>query len=110
MYGFLALIAGINFITVMEMSIVMTYFMLCAENYQWWWRSFLVGSSSAFWIFLYSVYYFLTKLQIEGFVSTLLFFAYSGLACVVYGLLMGTIGFFATYAFVRKIYGAIKAD
>lgn len=35
----------------------------------------------------------------------MLFFAYSFLACLVYGLLTGTIGFLAAYAFVRRIYG-----
>ncbi|KAH0606683.1 uncharacterized protein H6S33_003517 [Morchella sextelata] len=110
MYGFLALIAGINVVTVIEITIVTTYFQLCSENYNWWWRSFLVGAGSAVWIFLYSAWYFMTKLHIEGFVSSLLFFSYSFLACVVYGLLLGTIGFLSTYAFVRRIYGAIKAD
>lgn len=52
----------------------------------------------------------MTRLHIEGFVSGLLFFSYSFLACLVYGLLVGTIGFLSTYAFVRRIYGAIKAD
>ena len=42
--------------------------------------------------------------------NSLLFFAYSGLACLVYGLLMGTVGFLTAYAFVRRIYGAIKVD
>jgi len=110
MYGFLGLIFGILVITVIEITIVMTYFLLCAENYNWWWRSFLVGSGSAFWIFLYSMWYFWSKLKVQGFVSGLLFFAYSGLACTVYGVLLGTIGFLSSYAFVRRIYGAIKAD
>ncbi|KAA8903594.1 hypothetical protein FN846DRAFT_953893 [Sphaerosporella brunnea] len=110
MFGFLGLIAGVLILTVMEISIITTYFMLCAENWQWWWRSFLVGAGSAFWVFLYSGWYYWTRLAVHGWVSGLLFFAYSALACCVYGVLVGTMGFLASYAFVRKIYGAIKAD
>lgn len=40
----------------------------------------------------------------------MLFFSYSFLASVVYGLLTGTIGFLTAYAFVRRIYSAIKVD
>lgn len=45
------------------------------------------------------------RLHITGFVSSMLFFAYSFLACLVYGLLTGSIGFLAAYMFVRRIYG-----
>jgi transmembrane 9 superfamily protein 2/4 len=45
-----------------------------------------------------------SQLQISGFVSSLLFFSYSFLACAVYGLLTGTVGFLTAYAFVRRMY------
>lgn len=108
MYGFLGMSAFILILTVVEITIVMSYFLLCAENYRWWWRSFLVGSGSSVWIFLYSVWYFWNKLHVQGFVSALLFFVYSGLACAVYGVLLGTVGFLGSYAFVRRIYGYAK--
>lgn len=107
MFGFLGLIAGVLLLTVMEISIVATYFLLCAENWQWWWRSFLVGAGSAVWVFIYSGWYYWTALSIKGWVSGLLFFAYSALACCVYGVLVGTVGFLASYTFVRKIYGFV---
>jgi transmembrane 9 superfamily protein 2/4 len=56
------------------------------------------------------VYYYMFKLHISGLVSSMLFFAYSFMACGVYGLLSGTVGFLSAYAFVRRIYGAIKVD
>ncbi len=75
------------------------------QNHHWWWQSFFVGSGSALWVFAYSVLYYFTKLHIQGVVSSMLFFGYSLLACTVYGLLTGTIGFLAAYAFVRRMYG-----
>src|SRR5204862_2726810 len=75
-----------------------------AQNHRWWWQSFLTGGSSAFWIFMYCIWYYFTKLHVRGFISSFLFFSYSFLACAVYGLLTGTIGFLTAYAFVRRIY------
>lgn len=110
MYGFFALIFLVLTICVMEMSIVMTYFLLSSGDYRWWWRSFMVGTGSAWWIFIYSIYYYITTLKVDGFVSGLLFFGYSLIGCIIYGLITGTIGFMASYFFVRRIYAAIKAD
>ncbi|KAI9771150.1 MAG: hypothetical protein M1840_002501 [Geoglossum simile] len=109
-FGFLAVVFILTIITVIEVTVVTTYLQLCAENYNWWWQSFFIGGGSAIWIFLYCTWYYFTNLHIYGFISSILFFSYSFLACLVYGLLTGTVGFLAAYAFVRKIYGAIKAD
>ncbi|CAG8512008.1 3589_t:CDS:10 [Paraglomus brasilianum] len=109
MFGFLGLVFVILVTTVVEITIVITYFQLCGEDYHWWWRSFFVGGSSSIYIFLYGIFYY-NKLQITGFVPSLLYFINSLLACLVYGLFTGTLGFFSTYWFVRKIYSAIKAD
>ena len=104
-FGFLAVVSVMLIITIVEVTVVATYSLLCDENHHWWWQSFLVGGGSAVWIFAYSVWYYSRKLHIQGFVSGMLFFAYSALACAVYGLLTGTIGFLTAYAFVRRIYG-----
>ncbi|XP_044722067.1 endomembrane protein 70 domain-containing protein [Hirsutella rhossiliensis] len=110
MFGFLAVVLAILMVTVAEVTVVTVYVQLCAENYHWWWQSFLVGGGSAVWVFGYCVWYYLFKLHISGFVSSMLFFTYSFMACCVYGLLTGTVGFLSAYAFVRRIYGAIKVD
>ncbi|KAF2471042.1 uncharacterized protein BDR25DRAFT_261391 [Lindgomyces ingoldianus] len=109
-FGFMSVVSVILVVTVIEVTIVATYVQLCTENYHWWWQSFIVGGSSSVWIFGYLVWYYFAKLHITGFVSSLLFFCYGFLACAVYGLLTGTIGFLSAYAFVRRIYSAIKAD
>lgn len=109
-FGFLSVVSTILIVTVSEVTIIATYNQLCAENYHWWWQSFLTGGSSAFWIFAYCIWYYMFKLHITGFVSSLLFFSYSFLACAVYGLLTGTVGFLTAYAFIRRIYSAVKKD
>ncbi|KAI0109540.1 endomembrane protein 70 [Nemania sp. FL0031] len=109
-FGFLSVVSLILIITVAEVTIVTIYVQLCSENYHWWWQSFAVGGGSALWVFLYSIWYYFFKLHITGFVSSMLFFVYSFMACCVYGLLTGTVGFLAAYAFIRKLYAAIKVD
>ncbi|KAJ2903595.1 multispanning membrane [Zalerion maritima] len=105
MFGFLAVVVVILMVTVAEVTVVTIYVQLCAENYHWWWQSFAVGGGSAVWVFLYCVWYYFARLHITGFVSSLLFFSYSFMACCVYALLTGTVGFLSANAFVRRIYG-----
>lgn len=105
MFGFFSVVSLMLIVTVAETTVVTIYIQLCSENYNWWWQSFLVGGGSSVWIFLYCIWYYFAKLHITGFVSSLLFFTYSFMACLVYGLLTGTVGFLSAYAFVRRIYG-----
>ncbi|ORY63164.1 putative multispanning membrane protein [Pseudomassariella vexata] len=106
-FGFLAVVSVILILTIAEVTVVTVYIQLCSENYHWWWQSFFVGGGSAVWVFLYCVWYYFVKLHISGFVSSMLFFSYSFMACCVYGLLTGTVGFLTAYAFVRRIYGYV---
>ncbi|XP_063234730.1 transmembrane 9 superfamily member 4 [Bacillus rossius redtenbacheri] len=110
MFGFLFLVFIILVISCSQISIVMVYFQLCGEDYHWWWRSFLVSGGSAIYVLLYSVFYFATKLEITEFIPTLLYFGYTFIMVFTFWLLTGTIGFFAAYSFIRKIYAAVKID
>jgi transmembrane 9 superfamily protein 2/4 len=59
---------------------------------------------------LYSIFYFHTRLEITEFVPTILYFAYTGLMVLTFWLLTATIGFYAAYSFLNKIYAAVKID
>jgi len=110
LFGFLFLVFAILVIACSQIAIVMVYFQLCAEDYHWWWRSFVVSGGSAFYVFLYSIFYFYTKLEINTLVATILYFSYSLLIVFAFWILTGTIGFYAAYLFIRKIYSQIKID
>merc|ERR1719315_933292 len=110
MYGFLFLVFIILMITCSETTILLCYFHLCAEDYHWWWRSFLTSGFTAFYLAIYCVHYFITKLDIEGAGSTFLYFGYTSVMVFCFFLLTGTIGFFACFWFVRKIYSVVKVD
>jgi len=110
MFGFLFLVFIILAITCSETTILLCYFHLCTEDYHWWWRSFLTSGFTAFYLFIYCIHYFMTKLTITGTVSTILYFGYTLIMVFLFFLLTGTIGFFACFWFVRKIYSVVKVD
>jgi len=109
-FGFLFIVFIILILTCAEITIVMCYFQLCSEDYHWWWRSYLTAGASAFYMFLYSIFYFFTKLEIETFVSGLLYFGYTFIMAFAFFVLTGTIGYYACFFFVRTIYSAVKVD
>ena len=109
-FGFLFVVLVILIVTAAEITIVMCYFQLCNEDYRWWWRAFLSAGSSGVYLFLYSIWYYASKLEITSFVSTVIYFGYMLMVSITFCLVTGSIGFFACLWFVRKIYGAIKVD
>ncbi|XP_064319005.1 transmembrane 9 superfamily member 2 isoform X2 [Phalacrocorax carbo] len=110
MFGFLFLVFIILLITCSEATVLLCYFHLCAEDYHWWWRSFLTSSFTAVYLFIYAVHYFFSKLQITGTASTILYFGYTMIMVLIFFLFTGTIGFFACFWFVSKIYSVVKVD
>ena len=53
---------------------------------------------------------FLRILNVDDFVSGLLYFVYMALASSMIGIASGSIGVLTGLIFIRKIYGAIKVD
>ncbi|KAF8810668.1 endosomal P24A protein [Phlegmacium glaucopus] len=109
-FGFLALTAGVVTLTTATVSILFTYFMLCAEEYRWHWRSFVIGGGSAFWVLAYGLFYWASRLKLDSLSSIVLYLGYLFLIAVFDFLITGTIGFLASYWAVRKLYSAIRID
>lgn len=62
-----------------------------------WWRAFLSAGSSAGYLFVYSIWYYHSKLEITGFVSTMVYFGYMLVIALTFFLLTGSSGFFACF-------------
>jgi hypothetical protein len=103
--AFIMLIIVTSFIT-----IALTYFQLAVEDYRWWWRSFITGGSTGFFVYAYCFFYFFARSAMFGFVQTSFFFGY--MFCISFGffLMLGSIGFFSAFRFVHYIYSSIKCD
>ncbi|CAG8983293.1 hypothetical protein HYALB_00002731 [Hymenoscyphus albidus] len=110
MFGFLFLCYGLMIMTCASVTILMVYFLLCSENYHWHWRAFMTAGASAFYVFANAIIYWITKLQLSGLAGSVLYIGYSALVSFLFFILTGSIGFFASWLFVQKIYGSIKID
>ena len=108
-FGLAFIVFLILIVTCAEISIVLTYFQLCNENYHWWWRSFFISGSTALYLFLYSIVYFF-KLHVDSILLAAVFFEYMGMVSFLFFLLTGSIGFISCLWFVRKIFKSIKVD
>ncbi|EOD11465.1 hypothetical protein EMIHUDRAFT_470908 [Emiliania huxleyi CCMP1516] len=109
-FGFLALVLLLLVITCAEISIVLCYFQLCAEDHAWWWRAFLNSGAAGLYLLAYSGIYYCTQLEISGFVPLLLYVGYMALASLLFFLITGTVGFLACWWFVWTIFGSVKVD
>ena len=89
-FGFLALTAAIVALTTATVTILFTYFILCREDYRWHWRAFLTGGGSAFWLLAYGVVYWASRLSLDSFSSTVLYFGYLLLLALFDFLITGT--------------------
>merc|ERR1712146_4309 len=66
MMGFLLVVLLILGATCAEVSVVMTYLQLCAEDHRWWWKSFFNCASAGFYLFLYSLWFLMSRLDLVG--------------------------------------------
>jgi transmembrane 9 superfamily protein 2/4 len=129
MFGFLFLCYGLMVITTAATTILLVYFMLCAEDYRWSWRAFNGAGMTGFYVFVNALIFWATRVSFGGLTGAVLYVGYSALigflvfiltgelhslcVFVIASLLtnyIGTIGFFASWVFVRKIYSSIKVD
>ena len=109
-YGFMLLVYAILSMVTICTTIVAVYFVLNSENYHWQWISFLSAGSTAGYVFLYSIYYFLYKTQMTGLLQVSYYFGYMLLFCFALFLMCGTIGSWGATIFVKKIYRNVKID
>ncbi|KAJ2654569.1 hypothetical protein IWW48_006027 [Coemansia sp. RSA 1200] len=113
-YGFTIIVGLILSLTVCETTVIMVWLSLNSGQHKWWWRAFAYGASSSVYIFAYSMVFYFTRLRagmpgvVGGFVPTLSFFVHSLLISAAYALCTGSMGFFAAYFFVRRIYRMVK--
>ena len=92
-----------------EISIILVYVNLCKGDYNWWWKSFCFGGSSAAFIAIYSVYYFFS-LNITRLSAIIVYFEIMFMISAMSFLVCGSISTILTFVFLKKIYSMIKID
>ncbi|PVG01267.1 hypothetical protein CPB86DRAFT_805430 [Serendipita vermifera] len=109
-FGFLAMTTAVVALTTATVTILFVYFLLCAEDYRWHWRSFVAGGGSAIWLLIYGIYYWLSRLSLDSMASIVLYFGYLLILALINFIVTGTIGFLASAWAVRRIYAAVRID
>ncbi|KAK8206517.1 Transmembrane 9 superfamily member 2 [Zalaria obscura] len=89
MFGFLFLCFGLMIITSAAVTVLMIYFLLCAENYHWQWRAFCTSGASAGYVFAYAMLYWIRTLSFGSWTSGVLYLGYSALISALWFVLTG---------------------
>ena len=110
MMGFLLIILVILWATCALISVVMSYLQLCAEDHRWWWKSFCNCASAGLYLFLYSLWFLQTRLELVGALPVIVYITYMGIISLCFSLFCGSTGVFCSFLFIRQIYGALKVD
>lgn len=116
MFGALFSVLLILSVTCCELSIVLTYFLLNAENWSWEWPAFGCTASSGLFVFAYAMYYISSQPPVvdgglgAGLLSWVMYATYMALISAGFALMTGFLGYSASNIFVRKIYRHIRID
>lgn len=109
MFGFLLLSVLLLVLTTALTSLMDTYYSLCLENWQWQWRSFIIGGfGCAVYAFIHSIFF--TEFKLRGVTTIVLYVGYSLLLSVLCCLVTGAVGFLSSMFFIRKIFASIKVN
>lgn len=98
MFGFLFLCYGLMIITSAATTVLLVYFLLCAENYRWHWRAFFGAGMTGGYVFLNALIFWATRVSFGGLTGTVLYVGYSALIGFVVFILTGMLSpvFFLT--------------
>ena len=112
-YYVMGFVLAVGIILVMicaEVSIVMAYMQLCAEDHRWWWKAFWNCASAGIYLFLYSLWFLASQLHIVGTLPVTVYLTYMLIISGGFGLFCGSAGFLSSFWFIQKIYGSIKVE
>lgn len=108
MFGFLFFCFILMLITCMLVTMLLIYFSLCNENYHWQWKSFFVSGGISIYVFLHAIA--LSKLNLGGITSIILYLGYSFVIAACIGLMCGTLGYLCTMYLTLHMYSQIRVD
>jgi transmembrane 9 superfamily member 3 len=110
LYGILFLVFLIVLVVTACIVVTLTYFQLSCEDHRWWWRSFISGGSTGFFVFAYCGYYFVFQSPMSGVLQAVKYASFSLVSCYFFFIMLGSVGFYSSLIFVRGIYGTLKID
>lgn len=89
MFGFLFLCYGLMIMTSATTTILLVYFLLCAEDYRWHWRAFIGAGMTGGYVFLNALIFWATRVSFGGVTGAVLYLGYSALLAFLVFVLTG---------------------
>jgi len=89
MFGFLFICYGLMVLTSACTTILLVYFLLCAEDYRWQWRAFLGAGMTGAYVFLMALGFWVTRVTFGGLTGAVLYVGYSALIAFLVFVLTG---------------------
>ena len=102
MFGFLFLGYALMVITCAAVTVLMIYFTLCAENYHWQWRSFMMAGATAAYVFAFAMLCWVRSFSFASWTSGILYLGYSALISLLCFVLTGKFIFLFFFFFFEN--------
>lgn len=100
MFGFLFVCYGLMIITSACTTILLVYFLLCAEDYRWQWRAFVGAGMTGGYVFLNALGFWATRVSFGGITGAVLYVGYSALVSFLVFVLTGKSILFRSWFFI----------
>lgn len=91
-------------VVVAQISIAQTYLLMCYEDYQWWWRSWLLGSSTSVVTFLLLTNYLALAMKVTQLTTLVVYAVFIVILSSSIGLMSGSIALMASFLFNLAIF------
>lgn len=108
MFGFLFFCFILMITLTGLITMLMIYYTLCFEDYNWQWKSLIIGGSSAVYMLLHALGFMWTK-NLSG-LSFVLTLGYAVVLLALAFLCCGFVGFSCCLFFIRRMFSQIKVD
>jgi len=92
MFGFLFICYGLMVLTSACTTVLLVYFLLCAEDYRWQWRAFFGAGMTGGYVFLNALGFWATRVSFGGLTGAVLYVGYSALISFLVFVLTGKFG------------------
>ena len=79
MFGFLFICYALMIMTTACTTVLLVYFLLCAEDYRWHWRAFLGAGMTGAYVFLMALGFWMMRVSFGGLTGAVLYVGYSAL-------------------------------
>ncbi|KAM6567531.1 hypothetical protein CsatA_026659 [Cannabis sativa] len=102
----------VTFILLLIITALINVGLICckivSKDHKWWWRSFVYGGSIGLYVYGLCIHYLLYKRSdMSGSLQLSFFFGYMACICYALFLMFGSVGFLASYLFLRQIYHSL---